>query len=134
MATKVLSKKEAENLGLLGKPGDVASSRRVNPHVQELMNTVKGTKPGQFLVYEPADRKSFQTQILRIRQAFDTLAKPWPFTKPLDGGKKALMQILSKSDSFERYPQQPMATKTEKVEPVAKAPKTARRAGKVKRK
>ncbi len=113
MATKVLTKKDVEELGLGGKASDVAKARRANPHVQEIINSVKGTKPGQFLTYEPSDKKSFQTQILRIRQAFNILSKPWPFTKPLDGGKKALMQILSRSESFEKYPQQPMTPKAE---------------------
>lgn len=110
MPTKVLTKGEADKLGLIPKrEAAKAPGRRTNPHVQEIMDQVKSTKPGQFVVYDPSDKKSFQSQVLRIRQAFDLLGKAWPHTRPMENGQYTVMHILSKRDSFERYPQQPLA-------------------------
>ncbi|HOE66547.1 MAG TPA: hypothetical protein PLO62_08465 [Candidatus Hydrogenedentes bacterium] len=132
MAIRVLTKKEADELGLVPrKTADADKAKRLNPHVAEIMEQVKGTKPGQFLVYEPSDKKSFQTQILRIRQAFDLLTKPWPFTRPMEGGKRTAIKILSKADSFEQYPQQEMAPKEKAAS--EKAKKSGRGAGRSKK-
>ena len=118
MATRVLSKADVEKMGLSPKSGEAGlTQRRVNPHVQEIMEKVKGTKAGQFVIYEPEDGKGYQTQVIRVRNAFDQLNKPWPQTRPGDKGKSTVMKILSKQDSFERYPQQPLAPeKGEKAE------------------
>ncbi len=112
MATRVLSKEEAQQMGLEPKEGERGTTqRRLNPHVQEIMQSVKGTKPGQFVIYEPNDGKSYQSQVLRVRKAFDELKKPWPHTRPGEKGKYTIMKILSKKESFERYPQQPLCPK-----------------------
>lgn len=110
MATRVLSKDEVEKMGLSPKKGDGAvTKKRANVHVQEIKEQVKGTKPGQFVVYEPNDGKSYQSQVLRVRQAFDELGKPWPHTRPGEKGKFTVIRILSKKESFDRYPQQPLS-------------------------
>ncbi len=110
MPTRVLSKEEADKLGLMPRgdnPGEKA--KRVNPHVQEIMDAVKATRPGQYVLYEPADKRGYQSQVLRVRQAFNLLGKPWPLTAPHQKGAACAMKILSRSESFERYPQQPLA-------------------------
>jgi hypothetical protein len=84
------------------------------------MLAVKGLKAGQYAVYEPADKKSTQTQVLRIRQAFDLLGKPWPLTRPVDGGKATGMRILSRKESLNRYPSQEKAGKEAGSEAPAK--------------
>ncbi len=112
MATRVLTKDEVQKMGLVSKEGDTTGAqRRINPHVQEIMQNVKGTKPGQFVIYEPNDNKSYQSQVLRVRKAFDELKKPWPHTRPGEKGKYTIMKILSKKESFDRYPQQPLSPK-----------------------
>ncbi len=114
MATRVLSKQEAEKMGLTSTADDGGvARRRVNPHVQEIMEKLKGTRPGQIAIYEPEDGKGYQTQVLRVRKAFDELKKPWPQTRPGDKGKYTIIRILSKQESFDRYDQQPLAPKTE---------------------
>jgi hypothetical protein len=115
VATKILTPKDADRLGLTAKNGAKGAKKRANPHVQEIMAEVKGAKPGQFLIYDPDDNRGYQTQVLRVRQAFDLLEKPWPFSRPLDGGKRLAMKILSRKNSFEKYPQQPLAPKREKA-------------------
>ena len=110
MPARVLTKEEVENMGLNArKTSKGGKTKRVNPHVQEIMDQVRGTKAGQFLIYEPADGKSYQSQVLRVRKAFDELEKPWPLTRPGDKGAYTVIKILSKKESFQKYPQQPLA-------------------------
>lgn len=126
MATRVLSKAEADKLGIVDKKASKKGrALRVNPHVSEIMEKARSTKAGQYVVYEPNDGKSYQTQVLRVRKAFELLAKPWPLTRPMEGGKATAMQILSKNASFSRYPKQPLAKKTAQQAPVE--PKAAKK-------
>ena len=127
MATRVLTKAEADKLGLVDKKtSKKGRALRVNPHVSEIMEKAKSTKAGQYVVYEPNDGKSFQTQVLRVRKAFELLAKPWPLTRPIDNGKATAMQVLSKNASFARYPKQPLAKKTAQKAAEPKAAKPAK--------
>jgi len=125
MSTRVLTRKEADSLGLVpAKAIEAAAARRTNPHIEEILQEIRRTKRGQFAVYTPEDGKGYQTQVARIRQAFDQVNKPWPLTRPLDGGKATVMKILSIGESLEQYPQQPLAKKRSQ-EAAAPAPKPA---------